>query len=206
MSMAEPSPQCDEAATGFAVEGTLITQCPVLETERLILRPPNQHDVDDMVRLANNPQVALMLTSMPYPYFRADAEEFLASLAYRHAESVYAITLGEGGTFMGICSLHAAKAPFELSYAGYWLGEEFWGRGYASEATRALVDLFFKVTGYDQMQISCAPENRNSRRVIEKCGGKYWKQGEVFSRSANEVRKIDHYQITRVSWMEAIAA
>ena len=44
---------------------SLIVGCPVIETKRLLLRPPHQDDIDDMVSLANNLSVASMLGSMP---------------------------------------------------------------------------------------------------------------------------------------------
>lgn len=179
---------------------------PVIETGRLLLRPPHENDLDDLVRLADNRSVASMLGSMPHPYTSADAAEFLArNRAGGKGDSVYAITLAGTGEFMGVCALHEDKRRFELPFIGYWLGQPYWGFGYATEAARGMVDLFFKVTSGETLMISCRVDNPASRRVIEKCGGRYWKSGEAFNRSIGETQKLDHFRIDRSDWMRAAA-
>ncbi len=51
------------------VEGdSLRIECPVLVTERLVLRPPHEDDIPELAQLANNRRVAEMLSRMPHPY------------------------------------------------------------------------------------------------------------------------------------------
>jgi RimJ/RimL family protein N-acetyltransferase len=176
--------------------------CPVVDTGRLVLRPPHVNDADDIVRLADNPRVATMLGSMPHPYTAADAQAFL-----KKAEDggdlgcVYAVTRAGSGEFMGVCGLHEDPARFELPFIGYWLGEPYWGRGYATEAARAMTGLFFKVTDRPQLMITCRTDNIASRRVIEKCGGVYWKSGESLNKVLNVLHQVDHFRVTLESWM-----
>lgn len=178
--------------------------CPVIETGRLLLRPPHPDDVEDMVRLANNYNVARMLSSMPHPYFAEDAQEFIDKVSRASANGcVYAITEAATGRFAGVCGLHEDPSRYDLPFIGYWLGEPFWGKGYASEAARAMVDLFFKVTAGSELLASCRADNHPSRRVIEKCGGRYWKSGTAFNRALGEMHSLDHFRFTRESWMEA---
>lgn len=185
----------------------IIQDSPVLTTKRLILRQPHRDDAQDMAALANNFEVARMLASMPYPYFDTDAREFLDRvLGGQEKACIYAVTLGESGRFIGICGLHDDAERSELPFIGYWLGEPYWGKGYATEAARALVDLYFKTTDLEFLQISCARENRDSLRVIEKCGGEYWKPGEEYSAALGRPRPIDHYRVSRASWMDSLAA
>lgn len=177
--------------------------CPVVETERLLLRPPHEDDVDDLVRFANNYEIARMLSSMPHPYFAEDAREFIERVRKASAGGcVYAITDKRTARFMGVCGLHEDPARDELPFLGYWLGEPFWGRGLATESARAMVDLFFKVTARDGLLASARTDNPASRRVIEKCGGRYWKRGTDYNRVLGEIRNLDHFLITRESWME----
>ncbi len=177
--------------------------CPVVATARLVLRRPNHNDSDDLVRLADNERVAGMLSSMPHPYTARDAREFLEkSTADGDPGCVYAITHAASGAFMGVCGLHEDLTRFELPFIGYWLGEPFWGKGYATEAARAMTSLFFKVTDRPQLMITCRTDNEASRRVIEKCGGRHWKSSQVFNKAQEIAQDVDHYRVTLESWME----
>jgi RimJ/RimL family protein N-acetyltransferase len=193
-----------ETETNAAGDESLSLGCPVIETRRLLLRPPHDDDIDDMVQLANNVSVASMLGTMPHPYFPDDAKEFLARVKRRtKGDSVYAITNKQDGEFMGCCGLHHDAQRFELPYMGYWLGEPYWNRGFATEAARALVDLFFKVTDREELMISCRRENAPSRAVIAKCGGQFWKAGEARHKVRGELQQLEHFRVTRSSWMAA---
>ena len=179
----------------------------ILTTPDLVLRAPNKDDVADIARLANNRNISSMLGSMPYPYYEQDAEQFVQKVSNPDAGShVFAITHIETGEFMGICGLHLEKRRFELPYIGYWLGEDYWGKGYATQAARALVDLFFKTGSEDKMLVTVLSNNDASRRVIEKCGGQFWKRGMDHSAYFGKDMEVDHFQVTRENWMGTIAA
>lgn len=179
----------------------------ILTTERLVLRQPHRDDAEDMALLANNYEIAKNLSRMPYPYFDADARDFLKKIsAEADSGCTFAITKADNGRFIGVCGLHDASGVHEHPYMGYWLGEPYWGQGYATEAASALIDLFFKTTSREAMMASCMSNNEASRRVIEKCGGHFWKSEDVFSSTLGKNQKIDKFKISRSSWMEALAA
>lgn len=180
----------------------LALHCPVVETERLLLRPPHASDIDDIAALANNYKVASMLASMPHPYFAADAREFLARLQRDAARGcVYAVTLKQTGQFVGVGGLHEEPARYPLPFLGYWLGEPHWGKGYATEAARALVDLYFKITDRDRLLISCRRDNAASLRVIAKCGAKFWKTGDAFNKALGQLHRLEHFLVSRADWL-----
>ena len=179
----------------------------ILTTASLVLRPPHQDDAQDIAALANNYNVASMLKNMPYPYFDADAQEFIDRISKKSSDAAtYAITLKATGELIGICSLHASESRYGIPYIGYWIGEPYWGQGYATEAARALVDFFFKAGSQEALLFSVLSENLASKRVIEKCGGKFWKLDNGYSPLTGENQKIEHFRITRENWMGAIAA
>ncbi|MCF6320317.1 MAG: GNAT family N-acetyltransferase [Rhizobiaceae bacterium] len=181
--------------------------CEILTTERLIIRQPHRDDAEDMALLANNFEIAKNLARMPYPYFDADARDFLKKITLdADSACTFAITKSDNGRFIGVCGLHDATGIHEHPYMGYWIGEPYWGQGYATEAAGALIDLYFKTTSRDTMMASCMSINDASRRVIEKCGGKYWKSEDAFSNTLGKNQKIDKFRISRSSWMEALAA
>lgn len=174
--------------------------CPVLVTERLVLRPPHVEDVDAIADLADNARVAEMLSRMPHPYTRAHAVDFVnRAKTGEIGKCVYAITAAETGVFMGCCGIHSYKHGEGLEI-GYWLGEPFWGQGYATEAAHALIDLAFRATDIERLHVSCRVANAGSRRVIHKSGFQYAGTGMMDSLAAGNV-PTERYTLDRRTWV-----
>ena len=180
------------------IESTHPIECPVLVTERLVLRPPHQDDIPELADLANNRRVAEMLSRMPHPYTRADAEQFVEGTRSRTFGGChYAIALAGSGAFIGCAGLDKRQYGLEL---GYWIGEPYWGQGYATEVAHALVDLAFRATQIERLNVSCRVINDGSRRVIHKCGFQYAGQGMLDSLVAGCV-PIERYHLDRKTWI-----
>lgn len=181
--------------------------CPILTTERLVLREPHVDDAQDIANLANNYEIARNMLTMPYPYFDADAKEFVESvLNEKRGGCHFAVTDAESGHLVGVAGVNDADPSRPYPHMGYWLGEPYWGKGYATEVAQALVDMYFKITDQDYLLASVLTNNNASKRVIEKCGGRFWKQDEVFSKAMGENQTLDQYRITRADWVAALAA
>lgn len=174
---------------------------PVQVTERLVLRPPHSEDVEPLMQLANNRNIAKMLSRLPYPYRREHAESFIErSAAGAIGPLAYAVTLAESGAFIGCCSLHdhTYGAGYEI---GYWLGEPYWGQGYATEMMAALIDVAFRSLSYDQLHISCQSRNFASKRVIEKSGFQY--VGDVVTCSGTDGDvPAERFVLTQQGWLD----
>jgi len=175
---------------------TSLTACPVLVTERLVMRAPHVDDIPDLARLAASRRIADMLARMPHPYGEAEAQAFVTASAQRADGCVYALTLGDNGAFVGCAALNAAPHGLEL---GYWVGEPYWGRGYATEAAHALVDHGFRASAVRSLHASCRVINPASRRVIQKCGFHYVGQGMIHSLAAGRVA-VERYVLDRKTW------
>lgn len=174
---------------------------PVLLTERLVLRPPHEDDVEELAKIANNRQIAEMTSRMPFPYRLSDAEAFVGScLRGEHDGYVYAITLADTGHLIGFCGLEkrTRSAGFEI---GFWLGEDYWGAGYATEAANALVDQAFRSTDAEQIHAVCRTVNPRSRNVIRKCGFTFVGRDEIDSVAAGRV-PVERYTLSRSAWLE----
>ncbi len=186
------------AETEDAEDESLVIDCPVLLTERLVLRPPHEDDVPDLTRLANNRRVAEMLARMPHPYGEAEARAFI-SMTHRKGRpgATYAVTLAETGAFVGCAGLNATDRGLEM---GYWIAEPYWKQGFATEAAHALVDLAFRVTAISALSVSCRVINPASRRVIHKCGFQYAGQGMLNSIVAGQV-PVERYRLDRRTWI-----
>jgi RimJ/RimL family protein N-acetyltransferase len=173
-------------------------ECPVLVTERLVLRPPHIDDVEELATLANSRYIAEMLGRMPHPYDAHDARTFIETTRRgQRAGCSYAIAIASTGAFVGCAGIHGGEDGLEL---GYWIGQPYWGLGYATEAAHALVDLAFRATAIDRLYVSCRVINSASRRVIHKCGFQYAGQGMLESIAAGRV-PVERYALDRRTWV-----
>ena len=147
---------------------SLRIDCPVLVTERLVLRPPHEDDVPDLARLANNRRIAEMLARMPHPYGVREGRAFVGMASVRQgAGCVYAVTIAESGAFVGCAGLNGTERGLEL---GYWIGEPWWGHGYATEAAQALLDVAFGAMGLHRVRAELDPRNTASVALCRRLG------------------------------------
>lgn len=135
-------------------------------TPRLVLRAPIRGDVPELVKLADNPKIAAVLSRLPSPYTRADGIGFVEIIAQRPDERPYAIIFD--GHFAGVVGFSFKEG--ELPELGYWLGEPFWGKGLMSEAVKGLLEAAFATRQYPQIQARAMTSNLASLNVLEKAG------------------------------------
>ncbi len=168
-----------------------------LETDRLILRAPRLEDAPAIAALINDRRIAEMTTRIPHPYALADAAAWIATVNRREGEATFLVTLADA-TVIGVCgiALHD-NAPPEL---GYWLGVPFWGKGYATEAARAVLDHGFEDLGHDALLSGARISNPASRRVLEKCGFQWTGVGLYRIRSIASSAPIDRFRLERGIW------
>jgi RimJ/RimL family protein N-acetyltransferase len=169
---------------------------PVLETGRLVLRPPRCEDAKALAMLANDRRVAENTLRIPHPYALADAEGFIAAANEADDERVLVIT--RAGAVLGACGI--AKLDGERPEIGYWLGAPFWGKGYATEAARALIDHAFGDLGYDHLLGGARVSNPASRRVLEKCGFQWTGVGLYRIRAIASSAPVDRFRLDRGLW------
>ncbi|ACM38105.1 MULTISPECIES: GNAT family N-acetyltransferase [Rhizobium/Agrobacterium group] len=175
--------------------------CPVLLSQRLVMRAPHVEDIDALTHLANNAAVATMVSRMPHPYTAADAADFVRrSNLGEIGKCVYAITKGENGEFLGCCALEP-HTDLETLEIGYWLGEPYWNNGYATEAAHALIDMAFRTRDIAFIDARCRVTNVAARRVIQKCGFQFQGSGMVGHLAARGMVPVEWYRLDRKTWM-----
>jgi RimJ/RimL family protein N-acetyltransferase len=170
---------------------------PVLETERLQLRAPRIEDAKTVAMLANDRRIAENTARIPHPYRRADAEDFIATINRSGGETVFLITL-HGGAIIGACGL--MEPDGQSPEIGYWLGAKHWGKGYATEAVRAVIDHAFTELDCEALQSAARVTNPASRRVLEKCGFQWTAAGLLRIRALNSSAPIDRFRLDRRLW------
>jgi RimJ/RimL family protein N-acetyltransferase len=134
-------------------------------TARLVLTAPTAAHAPAIAQLANNRNVHQWMARLPFPYTLEDAHFFIEHIAPSDAECCFAIIRDD--ELIGVVGLSFAedRAP-EL---GYWLGEPYWGLGYATEAARAVVDAA-RAAGATALRSRALKSNAGSRNVLRKAG------------------------------------
>lgn len=153
------------------------------ETERLVLRALSKDELPRFVILLDVWEVVRWMSVIPYPYTLRDAEFFYNDMQqgyWNDDPQFFALALKDTNLLIGGLGLHpprAANAPEGEMEIGYWLGIDYWGQGYASEALREGLVLGF---GNPLTQTICATtaiNNMPSQNVLRKAG--FINQGPV---------------------------
>jgi len=160
-----------------------------VETERLTLRPLAPSDVDELERLHADPEVMRYLDPEPVEHFLGD--NFLAA----HEK--------DSGRFVGWFEFKdLGDGAVEL---GYRLYPAFWGRGYATEGGKALIERGFTTGSVRRVVATTMFVNAGSRRVMEKCELRHVRTFHVDW--ADPLPGSEHgeveYALTREEWQSA---
>ena len=138
---------------------------PDLATERLSLRRPNDGDMDAIVDIVGDWDVARRLGRVPHPYSAADARFFLERVVPN--EWVWAVTVQGSGVLIGTIGL-TPEENVDAAELGYWLSPAFWGRGITTEAARAVVSYGFDGLGLSVLTSGYFEDNPASGQVLRK--------------------------------------
>jgi RimJ/RimL family protein N-acetyltransferase len=168
---------------------------PVLATARLVLRAPRRSDVKAIATLVNDRRIAANTARIPHPYAVEDAEQFIAAVNKCEGEACFAVTLD--GVPIGMCSVDMREDGPEL---GYWFGVAYWGRGFATEAVRALIDHAFGDLEHEALISGARVNNPASRRVLEKCGFQWTGVRLSRIRAIDSAAPIDRFRLDRGLW------
>lgn len=174
-----------------------------LTTRRLLLRPPQDRDAAHIFTYASLEAVSLP-AGFPRHRSLAGARRWIRA-AHRERKKrgshamAFTIVLKKSGNPIGGVNLrwpHAGVGEF-----GYSLHPDHWGRGYAPEAARKLVDLAFAKFGAHRVQATCWVKNARSARVLRKLGLR--KEGRLrgYLKRAGVVRDEFMWGVTRRDWL-----
>ncbi|WP_267381553.1 MULTISPECIES: GNAT family N-acetyltransferase [unclassified Sphingomonas] len=144
-----------------------LSERPDLTTERLALRHPNNGDVDAIVSIVGDWEVARRLGRVPHPYGPADARFFLEHVV--PTGWVWAVTLLGSDALVGTIGLTPEEGA-DTAELGYWLSPALWGLGITTEAARAVVSYGFDGLGLPVLTSGYFEDNPASGRVLRKLG------------------------------------
>ena len=144
-----------------------------LKTARLLLRAFTLDDSADVQRLAGERVIADTTRVVPHPYLDGMAEDWITTHEPPNA-AVLQIQLAieeiDTGSLVGAISLVDLTREDSRAEMGYWIGKPYWGKGYCTEAGRALLGYAFKTLDLNRVMAKYLKRNPASGRVLEKLG------------------------------------
>jgi len=149
-----------------------MTDQPTLETPRLRLRPFHADDSAAVERMAGRREIARYTLTVPHPYPAGLATQWIAGHAKAWAERrsvTCAIERREDGRLLGAIGLSIDQESVHAEM-GYWIGLEYWGSGYATEAAAELLRFAFDTLHMHRVLARHFGSNPASGRVMQKIG------------------------------------
>ncbi|WP_294409531.1 GNAT family N-acetyltransferase [uncultured Ruminococcus sp.] len=182
--------------SGFEVNDMKLT----LETERLILRPFEVEDAQDMFDgWTSDPVVARYVTWNAHKNAEETAQLLsIWSAEYEKPERLnFAIVLKANNKLIGgIDVVGYIGGVNGTPVIGYNLAQEYWGNGYMTEACKCVIDYLFS-KGYSKIRIDAMSENIASIKVIQKCGGVFLETEEEYIPAKGKAVAINKYIVKK---------
>lgn len=151
----------------------IVAATPTVRTARLVLGDFTLADAADLQRLAGDREIADTTLAIPHPY---EMDHALAWIGNQRKESArgrainFALRLSPGASIIGCAGLRDIDAEHLQAELGFWIGREWWGRGYAREAAAAVVRFGFERLGLNRIYAHHMLRNPAAGRVLEHIG------------------------------------
>ncbi|MFD1159406.1 GNAT family N-acetyltransferase [Roseovarius aestuarii] len=159
-----------------------------IKTERLLLRRFREDDIVAISATLQDRGIARMIPTMPWPYQESDAREFVTKTAPA-LRATYAAELD--GALVGAVGINGQL--------GYWFMRSAWGRGFATEASQALLKIRFE-KDQSPMRSGHRLENKRSRRVLTKLGFRDTVQRQAFCHAEAANVAMQDMELTFADW------
>ncbi len=142
---------------------------PIIETQRLILRPINKSDVYDMFEYSHRPNIGPLAGWAPHQSIEETKVviDLMVSQGIRTGFGPFAITLKESGKMIGSIELFNIQQHFKCEL-GYSLNSDYWGQGIVVEAGKAVLKWAFEQLKMVRIMVCLFDFNHQSERVCQK--------------------------------------
>jgi [ribosomal protein S5]-alanine N-acetyltransferase len=179
-----------------------------ITTERLLLRHPTTQDAPGIARFAHDERIARMTLRVPYPYTIEEAHKWIALVAEGLATGtscMMLITLRDGGAAAGSLGLEINQ-EHQRAELGYIMGRDHRNKGYATEASIALVRYGFTTLGLRRVHACHYAANPESGRVLTKVGLRPEGVQRGHALRMGTVHDVVQYGVLRDEWLAAFGA
>ena len=137
-----------------------------------VLREWREEDVKDLAYMMNNKNIQDNLRDgIPYPYTQQDAAAFIEKMMTRDKNKLFAFAIEAEGRLVGSISVSRMdNVHSRTGEMGYYIGQDFWNKGYGSSAARQIVQYVFDNTNIIRVFADPYAYNAASCRALEKAG------------------------------------
>ena len=162
-----------------------------INTLNLVIKKPNNKDINALVNELNNWKISKWLVEVPFPYSINDANYWIK----KTEEDEFSFNIYLKNKLIGGISV-TTKLENNKWELGYWIGEEYWGNKYAKEACEALIKYFFTNTSNNIIYASHMKDNIKSNKIILSLGFKKLGIGKKYSVSRRKkIEDINYHLI-----------
>ena len=165
------------------------------------IREWNIKDAVGLAEMLNNKKILNNLRDgLPYPYTEHDGKEFISAMLSANENDTFAFAITVNGKVIGsIGAFRQGNIHRQTAELGYYIAEEYWGKGIMTEAVKQLCDYVFSNTDIIRIYAEPFAYNIGSCRVLEKAGFQYegtlrsnaLKNGNVFDMKMYSKLKTD---------------
>ncbi|QTD40607.1 GNAT family N-acetyltransferase [Sporosarcina sp. Te-1] len=141
-----------------------------IQTERLVLRKMKVSDSACLFDIWSDPDVTKFMNINSFTDENQAIEmiEILDKLSLENKAIRYSIIELESNSIIGSCGYNSLDFSNAKAEIGYDISKNYWGKGYATEAVRSLVDYAFNTLKFNRIEAKVQPENKNSIKVLQK--------------------------------------
>ncbi|WEG19067.1 GNAT family protein [Alkalihalophilus pseudofirmus] len=144
----------------------------MIETSRLRLLPVALEHADRIEELASDYELAKTTSNVPHPYPKGGAKDFIKMVGEKEkkGEIILLSVIEKSSTqLIGLININI-NLTHNRGELGYWIGVPYWGKGYGTEAAKALLTYGFEETGLNRIYAAAYTVNPASWKVMEKIG------------------------------------
>ncbi len=183
----------------------LVSAVRILETERCRLRPPSDEDRENVWTAAHHPSDITkgMLWDPPEKKEVIDEWTKNSLKSWEQGDNLqWTITDKETEEFLGRIVIRKQENKDNVWYIGFWAHPDKQGKGYTTEAAKAVVDAAFQILGVQSIISSHATWNKGSGNVLLKVGMKYTGHNPAGFKKHGEDVPEEEYELTRTDWQK----
>ena len=175
-----------------------LSQYPIVETERLLLRPVTLADAEAMFEYASDKENTRY--TFPRNQSLEETKNNIAQFYLANPLGRWGIELKSNGKFIGTIDLHKIDTALKKAAIGYIINQKYWKQGLTTEANRAVVELAFEKIGMNKLVAFHDKDNPASGKVMEKSGMRFSHEEPYARMDKKEPDRIVtrvHYVLTK---------
>ena len=168
---------------------------PIIETERLVLRPVTLDDAEAMFEYASDKETTRY--TFPTNQSLEETKNNIAQFYLANPLGRWGIELKSSGEFIGTIDLHKMDTVLKKAAIGYIIQKKYWNQGLTTEANRAVIELAFEKIGMNKLDAFHDKDNPASGKVMEKSGMRFSHEEPYARMDQHEEGRI----VTRVHYI-----